>query len=77
MDMVFPRLRYTYMHMCPFYTFYLGLANLTVSYASSRYDEGTAFLPVVAYKRQLPKSDRWPFLALDAEGHDLPTDWYI
>ncbi|EIN13295.1 hypothetical protein PUNSTDRAFT_128983 [Punctularia strigosozonata HHB-11173 SS5] len=41
------------------------------------YDEGTAFLPVVAHKRQLPQSDRWPFLALDAEGHDLPTDWYM
>jgi hypothetical protein len=40
-----------------------------------RYDEGTAILPVVAHKRMLPKTDKWPFLSLDEEGHDLPTDW--
>lgn len=42
-----------------------------------RYDEGTAFLPVVSHKRNLPVSDKWTFLALDAEGHDLPSDWYV
>ncbi|KAF7367697.1 hypothetical protein MSAN_00833500 [Mycena sanguinolenta] len=41
------------------------------------YDEGTAFLPVVERKRQLPESDRWPFLALDEDGFDLPSDWYM
>ncbi|KAJ7825778.1 hypothetical protein B0H14DRAFT_3468293 [Mycena olivaceomarginata] len=39
------------------------------------YDEGTAFLPVVEKKRLLPESDKWPFLALDEEGYDLPADW--
>ncbi|KAJ7323657.1 hypothetical protein DFH08DRAFT_969205 [Mycena albidolilacea] len=41
------------------------------------YDEGTAFLPVVEKKRLLPESDKWPFLALDEEGYDLPADWYM
>jgi hypothetical protein len=42
-----------------------------------RYDEGTALLPVVSHKRLLPKSDNWPFLSLDEEGHDLPSDWFV
>ncbi|KAJ7160675.1 hypothetical protein C8R43DRAFT_342963 [Mycena crocata] len=41
------------------------------------YDEGTAFLPVVEKKRLLPQSDKWPFLALDEDGYDLPADWYM
>ncbi|KAJ7088363.1 hypothetical protein B0H15DRAFT_981954 [Mycena belliarum] len=41
------------------------------------YDEGTAFLPVVEKKRLLPESDKWPFLALDEDGYDLPADWYM
>ncbi|KAJ7461378.1 hypothetical protein B0H11DRAFT_1872096 [Mycena galericulata] len=41
------------------------------------YDEGTAFLPVVEKKRLLPESERWPFLALDEDGYDLPADWYM
>ena len=40
-----------------------------------RYDEGTAFLPAVPSKRLLPVHDKFPFLALDAEGYDLPSDW--
>lgn len=48
----------------------------TLKFPSYRYDEGTAFMPVVASKRELPKSDKWQFLALDADGYDLPTDWY-
>ncbi|KAJ7744148.1 hypothetical protein B0H16DRAFT_1463368 [Mycena metata] len=43
----------------------------------SRYDEGTAFLPVVEKKRLLPQSETWPFLALDEDGYDLPSDWYM
>ncbi|THG98080.1 hypothetical protein EW145_g7486 [Phellinidium pouzarii] len=39
------------------------------------YDEGTAFLPVVSKKRELPKPGA--FLALDADGYDLPPDWYM
>ncbi|TDL22387.1 hypothetical protein BD410DRAFT_828484 [Rickenella mellea] len=39
------------------------------------YDEGTAFLPVVTSKRLLPKPGK--FLALDAEGYDIPSDWYM
>lgn len=37
------------------------------------YDEGTAFLPIASKKRELPKEQT--FLALDADGYDLPTDW--
>lgn len=32
-------------------------------------------MPVVPYKSQLPVHDRFRFLALDAEGMDLPSDW--
>ncbi|KAL1746208.1 hypothetical protein HDZ31DRAFT_62466 [Schizophyllum fasciatum] len=43
------------------------------------YDEGTAFLPVVEKTRNLPKSegDKFEFLALDADGYELPSDWYM
>ncbi|KAJ2912412.1 hypothetical protein MD484_g8005, partial [Candolleomyces efflorescens] len=42
------------------------------------YDEGTAFLPAVSNKRLLPVSDKFNFLALDADGNsDLPSDWYM
>ncbi|CAK5268817.1 unnamed protein product [Mycena citricolor] len=41
------------------------------------YDEGTAFLPVIEHKRLLPEHDRWPFLSLDEDGYDLPSDWYM
>ncbi|KAG6910617.1 hypothetical protein DXG01_009126 [Tephrocybe rancida] len=41
------------------------------------YDEGTAFMPVVEKKRMLPASDRHPFLSLDEDGYDLPSDWYM
>jgi hypothetical protein len=41
----------------------------------SSYDEGTAMMPVVEYKRGLPKSDKYSFIALDEDGHDLPKDW--
>ncbi|KAJ7474213.1 hypothetical protein FB451DRAFT_1133590 [Mycena latifolia] len=41
------------------------------------YDEGTAFLPVVEKKRLLPESEKWPFLALDEDGYDIPSDWYM
>ena len=51
------------------FTFYVIKKNL------SRYDEGTAFLPVVSKKRQLPGPG--DFLALDADGYDLPPDWYM
>jgi len=42
-----------------------------------RYDEGTAFMPVVPNKRLLPVSDKFPFMALDEDGYDLPSDWYV
>lgn len=41
------------------------------------YDEGTAYMPVVPYKRQLPVSDKFRFMALDEDGYDLPSDWYM
>jgi hypothetical protein len=53
------------------------LRYLHTTNASCRYDEGTAFLPVVEKKRLLPESEHWPFLALDEDGYDLPGDWYV
>lgn len=44
---------------------------------SDRYDEGTVLLPVVEKKSMLPKSDKWEFMALDEDGYDLPSDWYV
>ncbi|KAI0735710.1 hypothetical protein C8Q76DRAFT_781999 [Earliella scabrosa] len=41
------------------------------------YDEGTAFMPVVSHKRQLPVLERHRFMALDEDGFDLPPDWYM
>lgn len=41
------------------------------------YDEGTAFMPAITHKHRLPVSDRWQFMALDQDGHDLPADWYM
>ncbi|KAF8236974.1 hypothetical protein L208DRAFT_1432071 [Tricholoma matsutake] len=41
------------------------------------YDEGTALMPVVSSKRLLPSSDYFPFMSLDVDGYDLPSDWYM
>ncbi|KAG2024035.1 hypothetical protein CC2G_001632 [Coprinopsis cinerea AmutBmut pab1-1] len=41
------------------------------------YDEGTALMPAVTHKHKLPVSERWTFMALDQDGHDLPSDWYM
>ncbi|KAF4584608.1 hypothetical protein EYR40_004606 [Pleurotus pulmonarius] len=41
------------------------------------YDEGTALMPVIEKKRLLPQSDKFPFLALDEDGFDIPSDWYM
>ncbi|PPQ69203.1 hypothetical protein CVT26_003643 [Gymnopilus dilepis] len=41
------------------------------------YDEGTAFMPIVEHKRNLPVSDKFRFMALDEDGYDLPSDWYM
>ncbi|TCD68594.1 hypothetical protein EIP91_010383 [Steccherinum ochraceum] len=41
------------------------------------YDEGTAFMPVVQNKRQLPVHEKYNFMALDEDGFDLPSDWYM
>lgn len=40
-----------------------------------RYDEGTAFLPVVSKKHQVPVLETHKFMALDEDGYDLPPDW--
>ena len=42
-----------------------------------RYDEGTAYMPVVSHKRQLPVHEKYNFMALDEDGFDLPSDWYV
>ncbi|KIK62413.1 hypothetical protein GYMLUDRAFT_223561 [Collybiopsis luxurians FD-317 M1] len=41
------------------------------------YDEGTALMPVVEKTRLLPRAEKFSFLALDADGYDLPADWYM
>ncbi|TFK47983.1 hypothetical protein OE88DRAFT_585782 [Heliocybe sulcata] len=41
------------------------------------YDEGTAYMPVVSHKMQLPVHDKFRFMALDEDGEDLPADWYM
>ncbi|KAG6373259.1 hypothetical protein JVT61DRAFT_6886 [Boletus reticuloceps] len=41
------------------------------------YDEGTVYMPVVSYASQLPVHSSFRFLALDVDGHDLPSDWYM
>ena len=46
----------------------------------NRYDEGTAFMPIVTNENQLPLPvrDRYRFLAPDADmPYDLPSDWYF
>jgi hypothetical protein len=34
-------------------------------------------MPAVEKKRMLPKSDKYPFMALDQDGFDLPSDWLV
>ncbi|KAF9074070.1 hypothetical protein BDP27DRAFT_1317942 [Rhodocollybia butyracea] len=41
------------------------------------YDEGTALMPVIEKSRLLPHSEKYTFMALDADGYDLPADWYM
>ena len=41
------------------------------------YDEGTAFMPVVSSSKELPVHPEFEFLALDADGYSLPSDWYM
>ncbi|KAN0101251.1 hypothetical protein V8E55_001235 [Tylopilus felleus] len=41
------------------------------------YDEGTVFMPVVSHASQLPVHPSFRFLALDVDGLDLPSDWYM
>jgi hypothetical protein len=38
-------------------------------------DEGTAILKVVSHRNQAPEQGFW--LTLDADGADLPSDWYL
>lgn len=42
-----------------------------------RYDEGTALMPTVCDKQMLPVSHRYPFMALDEDGYELPSDWLV
>ncbi|KIY43969.1 hypothetical protein FISHEDRAFT_22785, partial [Fistulina hepatica ATCC 64428] len=41
------------------------------------YDEGTAFLPIVEKRRDLPIHEKFKFMALDEDGYELPSDWYM
>ena len=34
-------------------------------------------MPVVEKKRMLPETDKHPFMALDEDGFDLPSDWSV
>lgn len=55
---------------------FLAIA-LYISLNIFRYDEGTAFMPIVPRASQLPVHPDFTFLALDADGYDLPSDWYM
>lgn len=52
-------------------------AVLTRSLCLCRYDEGTAFMPIVEHKSKLPVSEKYQFLSLDADGYDVPADWLV
>ncbi|KXN82314.1 Serine/threonine-protein kinase HT1 [Leucoagaricus sp. SymC.cos] len=41
------------------------------------YCSGDALLPVVPQKNLLPQSNKCKFMALDEDGYDLPSDWYM
>ncbi|KXN82473.1 hypothetical protein AN958_02525 [Leucoagaricus sp. SymC.cos] len=41
------------------------------------YYNGFALLPVVPQKNLLPQSNKCEFMALDEDGYDLPSDWYM
>lgn len=41
------------------------------------YDEGTALMPSISHGSQLPVTDTYQFLALDQDGYDLPSDWFM
>ena len=32
-------------------------------------------MPIVEHKSSLPVSDKYPFLSLDEDGYDVPSDW--
>jgi hypothetical protein len=34
-------------------------------------------MPAISKKRLLPEHDKFPFIALDEDGYDLPPDWYV
>ena len=56
------------------YMFFIVI-NLIDDSSLDRYDEGTAFMPIVEHKRNLPVSDKYQFLSLDEDGFDVPSDW--
>ena len=58
-----------------FYLLTLQMIILHLLIHTYRYDEGTAFMPIVEHKRNLPVSDKFRFMALDEDGYDLPSDW--
>ncbi|KIY45503.1 hypothetical protein FISHEDRAFT_49223, partial [Fistulina hepatica ATCC 64428] len=41
------------------------------------YDEGTALMPVAASQNDVPLSNQFPFMALDEDGYELPSDWFM
>ncbi|KXN89312.1 hypothetical protein AN958_05885 [Leucoagaricus sp. SymC.cos] len=41
------------------------------------YCRGFALMPVVPHRNLLPQSDKCRFMALDEDGYDLPSDWYM
>jgi len=65
---------------CFNYTFLISANHLCVFFLA-RYDEGTAFMPVVEHNRSLPESgdlnSKFRFMALDEDGYDCPSDWLV
>ncbi|EIM92038.1 uncharacterized protein STEHIDRAFT_136079 [Stereum hirsutum FP-91666 SS1] len=56
-----------------------GAARIIYAAMWDEYDEGTNFVPVVSHRNQLPHDEqrRFKLMALDEDGYDLPSDWYM
>lgn len=34
-------------------------------------------MPIVEHKQNLPESEKFRFMALDEDGYDVPSDWFV
>lgn len=64
-----------YAAMCQSTTSSLSAYRRLTLLPVDEYDEATALAPAETLTSRLP--NEWPFLALDADGEELPDDWYL